>query len=65
MAASKKQIPLRINAKMYEQLAIWAQDEFRSINAQIEHLLSEALRKHGRSSKLPPPANEEGECVNE
>ncbi len=49
MSQSKKQLPLRISAKMYDQLAAWAQDEFRSLNGQIEYLLSEALRQRGRA----------------
>lgn len=60
MTSDKKQIPLRISGDMYEQLAVWARDEFRSINAQIEYLLSEALRKHGRGVKTPPPSQEKG-----
>ena len=40
MAEPKKQIPLRLNAKLYEALAAWAEDDFRSVNGQIEYLLS-------------------------
>ena len=35
-AEPKKQIPLRLNAKLYEALAAWAEDDFRSVNGQIE-----------------------------
>ena len=45
----KKQIPLRLNAKLYEALAAWAEDDFRSVNGQIEYLLTECVkyrRKH-------------------
>ena len=45
MSGGKKQIPLRISEKLYEQLSAWAQDEFRSLNGQIEFLLSAALKK--------------------
>ena len=41
MAEPKKQIPLRLNAKLYEALAAWAEDDFRSVNGQIEYLLTE------------------------
>jgi hypothetical protein len=41
----KKQIPLRISDTLYKELAAWAQDEFRSINGQIEYLLSECVKK--------------------
>ena len=37
----KKQIPLRVSEKLYNQLAAWAEDDFRSINGQIEYLLTE------------------------
>ena len=40
----KKQIPLRISAKLYEELSAWAEDEFRSLNGQIEYLLHECVR---------------------
>ena len=41
MAEPKKQIPLRLNAKLYDALAAWAEDDFRSVNGQIEYLLTE------------------------
>ena len=48
---SKKQIPLRVSPKLYEALARWAEDDFRSINGQIEYLLTECVKKRGM--KLP------------
>jgi len=45
----KKQVPLRLNAKLAAELATWAEDEFRSLNGQIEYLLNEAVKKHRRS----------------
>ena len=39
MAEPKKQVPLRLNAKLYDALAAWAEDDFRSVNGQIEYLL--------------------------
>jgi len=44
----KKQIPLRLSAALYASLAAWAEDEFRSVNGQIEYLLSECVRQRGR-----------------
>ena len=41
----KKQIPLRISAKLFGDLSDWADDDFRSINGQIEYLLSECVKK--------------------
>ena len=43
----KKQIPLRVSPKLYEALAKWAEDDFRSINGQIEYLLTECVKKRG------------------
>ena len=47
---NKKQIPLRISAKLYAELERWAEDEFRSVNGQIEYLLTECVkyRKNGK-----------------
>lgn len=50
-AKTKKQIPLRLNAALYEELCAWAEDEFRSVNGQIEYLLTEAVRNR-RGRKL-------------
>ena len=41
----KKQIPLRLSPKLYGELAQWAEDDFRSLNGQIEFLLTEAMKK--------------------
>ena len=48
----KKQIPLRLSAKLYDSIAEWAADDFRSVNGQIEYLLSECVkrRKKGKFS---------------
>ena len=42
---AKKQVPLRLSAKLYAALAEWADDEFRSVNGQIEYLLTECVKK--------------------
>ncbi|GFR38621.1 hypothetical protein PRECH8_19170 [Insulibacter thermoxylanivorax] len=44
----KKQYPLRLDPIVYEALERWAADEFRSVNAHIEFLLRDALRRAGR-----------------
>lgn len=41
----KKQILLRLSSSLWEELASWAQDDFRSINGQIEYLLTESVRQ--------------------
>ena len=38
---AKKQVPLRLSPKLYEEIAQWAEDDFRSMNGQIEYLLTE------------------------
>ncbi len=47
--AAKKQIPLRLSEKLYDELAAWAEDEFRSVNGQIEYLLTECVRQRRKS----------------
>ncbi len=39
--SGKKQIPLRLSGKLYDAIAAWAEDDFRSVNGQIEYLLTE------------------------
>ncbi len=51
--SEKKAYPLRINATILAEVQRWADDELRSVNAQIEYLLRDALR---RADRLRPPA---------
>jgi hypothetical protein len=41
----KKQILLRLSNELWQELAKWAEDDFRSINGQLEYLLTEAVKK--------------------
>jgi hypothetical protein len=50
----KKQIPLRLSGRLYAELAAWAEDEFRSVNGQIEYLLTECVRKRKKPSGADP-----------
>ncbi len=43
--AEKKSILLRLSPRMWEEISKWADDEFRSVNGQIEYILSDAIRK--------------------
>jgi hypothetical protein len=52
--ADRKVYPLRIDKGLYEALERWAADDLRSVNAQIEFLLRESLRRAGR---LPGPGD--------
>ena len=47
MAAEKgkKQIPLRLSTSLYDKIAAWAEDDFRSVNGQIEYLVTECVKK--------------------
>lgn len=47
----KKQVPLRLSAKLYNEIAAWAEDDFRSVNGQIEYLLSECVRQRKKNGK--------------
>ena len=45
----KKQIPLRLSEKLYAAIAAWAEDDFRSVNGQIEYLLTECVRQRKKN----------------
>jgi hypothetical protein len=45
----KKQIPLRLSAQLWRELSAWAEDDFRSLNGQIEYLLSESVKKRKKN----------------
>jgi hypothetical protein len=49
--AEKKQIPLRLTEKLYNAIAAWAEDDFRSVNGQIEYLLTECVRQRKKNGK--------------
>ncbi|ACL75716.1 hypothetical protein [Ruminiclostridium cellulolyticum] len=48
--AEKKTLLLRLSPKLWEEISKWAEDEFRSVNGQIEYIISEALRKRNKSA---------------
>lgn len=48
---SKKQVPLRLSATLYAELVRWAEDDFRSLNGQIEYLLKECVKHRKRGDK--------------
>ena len=47
----KKQVPLRLSKTLYDELAKWAEDDFRSINGQIEYLLTECVRQRKKNGR--------------
>lgn len=54
MAEPKKQIPLRLSAQLYAAIAAWAEDDFRSVNGQIEYLLTECVRQRKKNGGYVP-----------
>jgi len=48
---AKKQVPLRLPPKLYAAIAAWAEDDFRSVNGQIEYLLTECVRQRKKNGK--------------
>lgn len=51
MASEKKAFVLRISPEVLKELERWSADEFRSLNGQIEYILSDALKKRKKSKK--------------
>ncbi len=56
----RKAFLLRIDPALYATLEKWAADELRSVNAQIEYLLSDAARRAGRASSRDRPDRRRG-----
>lgn len=49
--AEKKQVPLRLSENLYAAIAAWAEDDFRSVNGQIEYLLTECVKQRKKDGK--------------
>ncbi|MDI9496634.1 MAG: Arc family DNA-binding protein [Bacillota bacterium] len=47
----KKQVLLRLSSSLWKELAAWAEDDFRSINGQIEYLLNECVKQRKKTNK--------------
>lgn len=54
MANEKKQVPLRLSPQLYEKIAAWAEEDFRSLNGQIEYLLTLCVKQHSKSGRYIP-----------
>lgn len=48
---SKKQMLLRLSPSLYNEIAAWAEDDFRSVNGQVEYLLSECVNARKKKNK--------------
>ena len=49
--SQKKQVPLRLSPRLYAAIAAWAEDDFRSVNGQIEYLLTECVKQRKKNGK--------------
>ena len=50
----KKQIPLRLSEELYNAIAAWAEDDFRSVNGQSEFLLTECVKQRKKNGAPTP-----------
>ena len=50
----KKQLPLRLSPQLYNAIAAWAEEDFRSVNGQIDYLLTLCVRQHAKNGKYVP-----------
>lgn len=48
----KKQLLLRLSPSLWKELMAWAENDFRSLNGQIEYLLTESVRQHKKKSMM-------------
>ena len=47
----KKQLLLRLSPSLWKEISRWAEDDFRSVNGQIEYLLTECVRQRKKNGK--------------
>ena len=57
MADAKKPFLLRVDPKLWDEIQGWAAQELRSVNAQIEYILKEAVARRRRTTEPAPPAD--------
>lgn len=50
----KKQIPLRVSKELFNELSSWAESDFRSLNGQIEYLLTLCVKERKKTGKYTP-----------
>ncbi len=56
----RKAFPLRIAKDVFDAMQRWADDDIRSINAQIEFVLRDALDRRGRLRRKPEVGKDNG-----
>lgn len=54
MSEKRKQVPLRLSQELYDDLAAWAAEDFRSLNGQIEYLLTLCVRQRKKTGRYIP-----------
>ena len=59
----RKQIPLRLSSSLYNEIAQWAENDFRSANSQIEYLLYECVKKRKKRISSSVLLKEEVDAV--
>ena len=57
----KKQVPLRLSPTLFSELSRWAEEDFRSLNGQIEFLLTESVRRRKGANKEQKHGESDGE----
>ncbi len=56
----KKQILLRLSSSLWQELVSWSEDDFRSLNGQIEYLLTECVKRRKKGRHMDPdPENQQ------
>lgn len=63
IVAEKKTVLLRLNPKLWGEINQWAEDEFRSINGQIEYLLTQAVQQHRKKVVKQPETEPDRKSV--
>ena len=56
MTEEKHVLSLRISPALYEELRLWAEEDHRSVNGQIEAILCECIKMKNQSNNFPPHA---------
>ena len=49
--AARKQLVLRLSPSLWAEVASWAEEDFRSVNGQIEYILAEAVRRRKKGER--------------
>lgn len=59
MVDDKKQVPLRLSKTLYAEILKWADDDFRSVNGQIEYLLTECIKARKKNATIKEDGQEQ------